>query len=94
VRVPSREDDSPPTQEHPVTANTVPAGTVPTLLPTRPMLIAGGKAALAAVAGGLAVLVLLTLVGWITAPHVGLGGGLVGTLQSAACSGWWPTTSR
>jgi hypothetical protein len=47
------------------------------------MLIAGGKAALAAVAGGLAVLVLLTLVGWITAPHVGLGGGLVGTLQSA-----------
>jgi hypothetical protein len=87
VRLPSREDGLPPTTDDPVTADTQvnagPAGTAPALLPTRPMLIAGGKAALAAVAGGLAVLVLLTLVGWITAPHLGLGGGLVGTLQSA-----------
>ena len=53
------------------------------LLPSRPMLIAGGLAALAAAGGGLAVLATLTLVGWITAPHVGLGGGLAGALRSA-----------
>jgi hypothetical protein len=47
------------------------------------MLMAGGKAALAAAAGGLAVLATLTLIGWITAPHVGLGGGLAGALRSA-----------
>jgi hypothetical protein len=47
------------------------------------MLMAGGKAALAAGGGGLAVLVTLTLIGWITAPHVGLGGGLAGVLRSA-----------
>ncbi|WP_300609625.1 DUF6350 family protein [Trebonia sp.] len=45
--------------------------------------MAGGAAALAAAAGGLAVLVTLTAVGWITAPHVGLGGGLAGVLRSA-----------
>jgi hypothetical protein len=47
------------------------------------MLMAGGVAALAAAGGGLAVLATLTLVGWITAPHVGLGGGLAGALRSA-----------
>jgi hypothetical protein len=47
------------------------------------MLMAGGVAALAAAGGGLAVLVTLTLIGWITAPHVGLGGGLAGALRSA-----------
>jgi hypothetical protein len=47
------------------------------------MLMAGGAAALAAAGGGLAVLATLTLIGWITAPHVGLGGGLVGALRSA-----------
>ncbi len=47
------------------------------------MLIAGGIAALAAAASGLAVLVLVTLVGWITAPHVGVGSGLPGVLRSA-----------
>jgi hypothetical protein len=52
-------------------------------LPSRPMLMAGGIAALAAAGGGLAVLVTLTLIGWITAPHVGLGGGLAGVLRSA-----------
>src|ERR1700761_7787767 len=52
-------------------------------LPTRPVLMAGGSAALAAAGGGLAVLATLTLIGWITAPHVGLGGGLVGALRSA-----------
>ncbi len=53
------------------------------MVPTRPMLMAGGGAALAAAGGGLAVLATLTLIGWITAPHVGLGGGLVGALRSA-----------
>jgi len=47
------------------------------------MLMAGGIAALAAAASGLAVLVLITLVGWITAPHVGVGSGLPGVLRSA-----------
>src|ERR1700753_1639287 len=51
-------------------------------LPPRPMLMAGGVAALAAAGGGLAVLVTLTLIGWISAPHVGLGGGLAGALRS------------
>ncbi|MFZ0754684.1 MAG: DUF6350 family protein, partial [Trebonia sp.] len=45
--------------------------------------MAGGIAALAAAGGGLAVLITLTLVGWITAPHVGIGGGLAGVLRSA-----------
>jgi hypothetical protein len=40
-------------------------------------------AALAAAGGGLAVLATLTLIGWITAPHVGPGGGLAGALRSA-----------
>ena len=53
------------------------------VLPTRPMLMAGGTAALAAAGGGLAVLITLTLIGWITAPHVGIGGGLAGVLRSA-----------
>jgi hypothetical protein len=47
------------------------------------MLIAGGIAALAAAAGGLAVLVTLSLFGWITAPHAGFGGGLGGVLRDA-----------
>jgi len=63
-----------------VTVQAKPTGNA---LPNRPMLIAGGLAALAAAAGGLAVLATLTLVGWITAPHVGLGGGLAGALRSA-----------
>ncbi|HTB54396.1 MAG TPA: DUF6350 family protein, partial [Trebonia sp.] len=45
--------------------------------------MAGGIAALAAAGGGLAVLITLTLIGWITAPHVGIGGGLAGVLRSA-----------
>jgi hypothetical protein len=47
------------------------------------MLIAGGVSALAAAASGFAVLVLITLIGWITAPHVGVGSGLPGVLRSA-----------
>ena len=62
---------------------TVQAQPSASLLPSRPMLMAGGLAALAAAGGGLAVLATLTLIGWITAPHVGLGGGLAGALRSA-----------
>lgn len=52
-------------------------------LPSRPMLIAGGVAALAAAGAGLAILVTLCLVAWITAPHVGIGGGLASVLRDA-----------
>ena len=38
----------------------------------------------AAAASGLAVLVTLTAIGWITAPHVGIGTGLGGVLRTAA----------
>ena len=62
---------------------TVQAQPSASLLPSRPMLMAGGLAALAAAGGGLAVLATLSLIGWITAPHVGLGGGLAGALRSA-----------
>lgn len=56
---------------------------LPRTLPSRAMLIAGGTAALAAAAAGLAVLVTLCLFGWITAPHAGLGGGLIGVIREA-----------
>ena len=52
--------------------------------PGRPLVITGGIAALAAAASGLAVLVTLTAIGWITAPHVGIGTGLGGVLRTAA----------
>lgn len=52
-------------------------------LPPRPMLVAGGIGAIAAAAGGLAVLVMVCLFGWITAPHAGFGGGLGGVLRDA-----------
>jgi len=56
----------------------------PTAQPTRPLVVTGGIAACAAAASGLAVLVTLTAVGWITAPHVGIGAGLGGVLRTAA----------
>src|SRR6266699_7206742 len=52
--------------------------------PARPLVVTGGIAALAAAASGMAVLVTLTAIGWITAPHVGIGGGLGGVLRTAA----------
>jgi hypothetical protein len=52
-------------------------------LPSRPMLIAGGAAALAAAGAGFAVLITLCLVAWITAPHMGVGGGLAGVFRDA-----------
>jgi hypothetical protein len=56
----------------------------PGVQPGRPLVITGGIAALAAAASGLAVLITLTAIGWITAPHVGIGTGLVGVLRTAA----------
>jgi hypothetical protein len=47
-------------------------------------VVTGGIAACAAAASGLAVLTTLTAIGWITAPHVGIGGGLGGVLRTAA----------
>jgi len=51
--------------------------------PARPLVVTGGIAACAAAASGLAVLVTLTAIGWITAPHVGIGTGLGGVLRTA-----------
>ena len=51
--------------------------------PPRPLVVTGGIAACAAAGSGLAVLVTLTAIGWITAPHVGIGTGLGGVLRTA-----------
>jgi hypothetical protein len=59
------------------------AGNNALTLPSRPMLIAGGIAALAAAVAGLAVLIVLCLFAWITAPRVGISGGLGNVLQDA-----------
>jgi hypothetical protein len=59
-------------------------GGKPRQQPARPLVVTGGIAALAAAASGLAVLVTLTAIGWITAPHVGIDGGLGGVLRTAA----------
>lgn len=45
-------------------------------------MVSGAIAAIAAAAAGLAVLTLLVLIGWIAAPHAGLG--LTGVLRTAA----------
>jgi hypothetical protein len=52
--------------------------------PARPLVVTGGIAACAVAASGLAALTTLTAIGWITAPHVGIGGGLGGALRTAA----------
>ena len=59
-------------------------GRGPKTQPARPLVVTGGIAACAAAASGLAVLTTLTAIGWITAPHVGLGTGLGGVLRTAA----------
>ena len=48
----------------------------------RPLAITGAIAACAAAGTGLAVLTMLALIGWIAAPHAGLG--LTGVLRTAA----------
>jgi len=52
--------------------------------PARPLAVTGAIAACAAAASGLAVLTTLTAIGWVTAPHVGVGSGLGGVLRTAA----------
>jgi hypothetical protein len=47
-----------------------------------PVMVSGAVAAIVAATAGLAVLTLLVLVGWIAAPHAGLG--LTGVLRTAA----------
>jgi len=59
-------------------------GSGPKARPSRPLVVTGGIAACAAAASGLAVLTTLTAIGWITAPHVGIGSGLGGALRTAA----------
>ena len=59
-------------------------GRSPRPQPARPLVVTGGIAACAAAASGLAVLTTLTAIGWITAPHVGIGTGLGGVLRTAA----------
>lgn len=49
--------------------------------PARPLVATGGIAAGAVAVGGLAVVVTLTLVGWVAAPHT--AGGLTGVLRIA-----------
>ena len=76
---PAREPDGP---QSPGTAER--AGSGPKARTPRPLFVTGGIAACAAAASGLAVLTTLTAIGWITAPHVGLGAGLGGVLRTAA----------
>ena len=76
---PAREPDGP---QSPGGAER--AGSGPKARPPRPLVVTGGIAACAAAASGLAVLTTLTAIGWITAPHVGIGAGLGGVLRTAA----------
>jgi len=50
----------------------------------RPLVVTGAIAAAAAAATGLGALTTLVAIGWITAPHVGIGSGLGGVLRTAA----------
>jgi len=76
---PAREPDDP---QSPAAAER--AGSGSRARPARPLVVTGGIAACAAAASGLAVLTTLTAIGWITAPHVGIGTGLGGVLRTAA----------
>jgi len=49
----------------------------------RPLVITGAMAAAAVAATGVALLTTLVAIGWITAPHAGLGNGLGGVLRTA-----------
>jgi hypothetical protein len=76
---PAREPDDPRSP-----AAVPRAGSGPKARPARPLVVTGGIAAFAAAASGLAALTTLTAIGWITAPHVGVGTGLGGVLRTAA----------
>jgi uncharacterized protein DUF6350 len=81
---PAREPDDRPTPATPGGPGGTGAQSGPKQRPSRPLVVTGGIAACAAAASGLAVLTTLTAIGWITAPHVGLGSGLGGVLRTAA----------
>src|SRR5580704_1435925 len=82
---PAREPDDPRFPAAPQRAGSGPKGPKgPKARPARPLVVTGGIAAFAAAASGLAALTTLTAIGWITAPHVGLGTGLGGVLRTAA----------
>ena len=49
----------------------------------RPLAVTGAIAAFAVAGTGVALLTTLTAIGWITAPHAGLGNGLPGVLRTA-----------
>jgi len=76
---PAREPDDSPS---PATPEKAGAGT--RAGSSRPLVVTGGIAACVAAASGLAALTTLTAIGWITAPHVGIGTGLGGVLRTAA----------
>jgi hypothetical protein len=78
AQAPAREPDDPRSAAGPAHA-----GPGPRTRPARPLVVTGGIAACAAAASGLAVLTTLTAIGWITAPHVGIGTGLGGVLRTA-----------
>ena len=88
---PAREPDDPRSPAAAPRAGSGPKGPKgpngpkgPKARPARPLVVTGGIAAFAASASGLAALTTLTAIGWITAPHVGLGTGLGGVLRTAA----------
>ncbi|HEV2255573.1 MAG TPA: DUF6350 family protein [Streptosporangiaceae bacterium] len=88
---PAREPDDPRSPAAAPRAGSRPKGPKgpngpkdPKARPARPLAVTGGIAAFAAAASGLAALTTLTAIGWITAPHVGLGTGLGGVLRTAA----------
>jgi hypothetical protein len=60
-----------------------PRSAVPQTAPQQRLAVQGAVAATAAAAAGLATLTTVTAIGWITAPHVGLGSGLPGVLRTA-----------
>jgi Family of unknown function (DUF6350) len=81
----SAEAPSAPQPEGPETPETPEnSASGPGARPARPLVVTGAIAACAAAASGLAVLTTLSAIGWITAPHVGIGSGLGGVLRTAA----------
>ena len=63
--------------------DTAGGGPAPAATYRRPLLVTGAIAACAVAATGVALLTTLTAIGWITAPHAGLGNGLPGVLRTA-----------
>ena len=84
---PAREPDdpqSPAAPQHAGSGSGSGSGSGRGARPARPLVVTGGIAACAAAASGLAVLTTITAIGWITAPHVGIGTGLAGVLRTTA----------